>query len=148
MIFDARFLGSAAILVTLFVTGCATKQYPIEAQVAPAEAAMYTCHDIALELVKADQVEQQINQTGDTDVKSVMGFLGDFGIGNGMAKSHAREALATRRAQLHDAQLQKGCMNDIVPTANAATTATAPAPKPAAQEVATPAATAPTATHN
>lgn len=86
-------------------------------KVAPAEASILTCKDIALELVKTDQVEQQINQTGETDVKSVMGFLGDFGIGNSMAKSDARKALATRRAGLHDAQLQKGCMNGVIPTA-------------------------------
>lgn len=131
MMLHSRLFGSAVIYAAVFIAGCATKQYPIEAQVAPAEAAMYTCHDIALELVKTDQVEQQINQTGDTDVKSVMGFLGDFGIGNGMAKSHARDALATRRAELHDAQLQKGCMNDVVPAASA--------PNPSAQGVSTPA---------
>jgi hypothetical protein len=139
MMLHPRLFGSAVILTAVFIASCATKQYPIEAQVAPSEAAMYSCHDLALELVKCDQVEQQINQTGETDVKSVMGFLGDFGIGNGMAKSHAREALATRRAELHDAQLQKGCMNDIVPATSAAPTAAAPAST---------AAVAPATTHN
>jgi hypothetical protein len=143
----SQLTGSGVILAAVFIAGCATKQYPIEAQVAPAEAAMYTCHDIALELVKADQVEQQINATGSTDVKSVMGFLGDFGIGNSMAKSHARDALATRRAELHDAQLQKGCMNDIVPTAAVAPTAAALAPGIQGASMPAPAAGAPP-THN
>ena len=75
-----------------------------------------SCKDLALELVKCDQVEKQINETGSMDIRSVMGFLGDFGIGNGMAKSDARKALFIRRADLHDAQVQKGCMNDVAPT--------------------------------
>jgi len=103
---------SYAVAASIFLVGCATKHYPIETAVAPAEAQLMTCKDIALELVKCDQVEQQIDATGTTDVKSVMGFFGDFGIGNGMAKSDARAALATRRAGLHDAQLQHGCVND------------------------------------
>ena len=143
----SQLTGSGVILAAVFIAGCATKQYPIEAQVAPAEAAMYTCHDIALELVKADQVEQQINATGSTDIKSVMGFMGDFGIGNGMAKSHARDALATRRAQLHDAQLQKDCMKDIVPTGAVAPTAAALAPGIQGASMPAPAAGAPPTHH-
>lgn len=99
----------------LCLTGCATKRYPIATPLAPAEAALLTCKDIALELVRADQVEKQINDTGSMDIRSIAGFLGDFGIGNGMAKSEARKALATRRAALRDTELQKGCMKDIVP---------------------------------
>jgi hypothetical protein len=70
------------------------------------------CKDLALELVRADQVEKQIEETGAMDARSVAGFLGDFGIGNSMAKSEARKALADRRASLRDAQLQKNCVSE------------------------------------
>jgi hypothetical protein len=70
---------------------------------------------LALELVRADQVEKQFEETGSFDAKSAQGMLGNFCIGNGMAKSEARKALQTRRAARHDTQLQKNCMKDEVP---------------------------------
>lgn len=107
---------SIAALLALSVSACATKRYPIATPLAPAESALLTCKDLALELVRADQVEKQIDETGSMDARSVAGFLGDFGIGNSMAKSEARKALNDRRATLRDAQLQKGCVAEAPAT--------------------------------
>ena len=101
---------AVVVSIGLLVCACATKRYPIAMPVAPEEIALMSCNDIALEIVRADLVEKQINETGTMDGRTVAGFLGDFGIGNGMAKDEARKALASRREGLHAAQIQKGCI--------------------------------------
>jgi len=103
-----RFAVVASIGVTM--CACATKRYPIATPLAQEEVALMTCKDISLELIRADQIEKQINETGSMDGRSVAGFLGDFGIGNGMAKDEARKALASRRAGLLDAYVKKNCI--------------------------------------
>jgi hypothetical protein len=105
--------GQLVLLIAIIIfstTACATKRYPIATPMSSAEASMMTCKDLQLELLRADQVEKKINETGEFDSKTVIGFLGDFGIGNGMAKSEARNALADRRRTIHEAQLSKGCV--------------------------------------
>ena len=101
------------LLFTIFlfaaVTGCATKRYPIATPMSNSEASLLNCDNLNLELIRADQIDQQIEETGNFDGKTVIGFLGDFGIGNGMAKDEARAALAERRRTIRDAQTAKGC---------------------------------------
>ena len=99
-------------IFTLLISACATKRYPIATEVSQVEVKLMTCDNIALELVRADQIEKQIEATGSFDIKTVAGFLGDWGIGNGMAKSEARKALITRRSSLRAAQLEKGCLKN------------------------------------
>lgn len=100
----------------LLLSGCATKRYAIATPLAATEASLLSCRDITLELARADQTEKQIDETGKLDYRSVAGFLGDLGIGNGMAKEEARKALNQRRTGLRDLQVDKGCVNDTVPT--------------------------------
>ncbi len=69
-----------------------------------------TCKDLKLAILRSEQVDQQINETGKMDGRSVAGFLGDFGIGNSMAKNEARTALSTRVQTIRDAQVEKGCL--------------------------------------
>jgi hypothetical protein len=68
-----------------------------------------TCHDLELEVLRADQTERKIIETGEFDGKSVLGCLGDFGIGNAMAKDEAQAAIFARRVSIRDAQISKGC---------------------------------------
>jgi len=100
------------LVAALFVVGCATKQYPIAVPLSNAETNLMDCKDLELEVVKAEQVEQKINETGEFDGKSVLGVLGDFGIGNNMAKNDARKALSERKQTIRDAQVEKGCLGD------------------------------------
>ena len=97
-------------LVTMSITACATKRYPIATPLSPTEAKLMTCHDLELELLRADQVELKINETGEFDGKTVLGFFGDLGIGNGMAKEEARTAVSERKITIHEAQVEKGCL--------------------------------------
>lgn len=58
------------------------------------------CHDIKTEIAKTRSIEQEIEKTGEFDGKTILGFLGDFGIGNGIAKGDAREKVSARLGQL------------------------------------------------
>lgn len=98
------------IAIGMITSACATKRYPIATPMSSGEATVLNCENLNLELIRADQVEKQINETGEFDGKTVIGFLGDFGIGNGMAKEEARTALAERRRTIRDAQISKGCI--------------------------------------
>ena len=58
------------------------------------------CRDIKKEIAITRSIEQEIEKTGEFDGKTVLGFLGDFGIGNGIAKGDAREKVSARLGQL------------------------------------------------
>lgn len=88
-------------LLALVLTGCATKQYPQAAAVTPEETAMLNCNALDQELVKAHSVQHDIEQTGQFDALTVLGFVGDFGLGNGIAKYNA-----TRKAEKRVTALQ------------------------------------------
>lgn len=93
----------------MLVTGCATKRYPIATAWSQAEADAMDCNQLRLELIRARQVEQQIAETADFDWRSVAGFLGDYGIGNAMAKSDADRAIRQRISGIQEAQRAKSC---------------------------------------
>lgn len=97
-------------VAAIAIAGCATKRYPIATTLSPGEAELMTCDGLQLEILKAEQVEHQINETGEFDSKSALGILGDFGIGNGMAKSEARTALSARVGTIREAQARRGCL--------------------------------------
>lgn len=84
----------------LLLSACATKQYPQSAAVSVEESALMDCHDIKKEIAVTRSIEQDIEKTGEFDGKTVLGFLGDFGIGNGIAKGDAREKVSVRLGQL------------------------------------------------
>lgn len=117
MKFDTRILLTTSLVTVVLLTGCATKRYPIATPLAPTEASLLGCRDIALELARADQIQKQIDETGNMDWRSVAGFLGDLGIGNGMAKSEAHKAVNARRAALQEVQAKRDCVKDVVPAA-------------------------------
>lgn len=90
---------SAAVLA-MSLAGCATKQYPQATNVTGAESTAMDCKALQVEIAKTQSVQQEIEQTGEFDGRTVLGFLGDFGIGNGMAKGDARKKAANRLNQL------------------------------------------------
>lgn len=104
-----RVIVAALVVSALAAAGCATKRYPIAQPFTAAEAAAMDCGDIRLELVRAEQVQAQIADTANLDWRSAAGFLGDFGIGNAMARSEADQAITRRISALREAQAAKGC---------------------------------------
>lgn len=103
-----------ALAAVVLLAGCATKQYPQLAAVSEAEAAAFDCKDIQLEIIKAESARAEIDRIGEFDGRTVIGFLGDFGMGNGMAKSTAYEKADARLMQLRNLQTAKGCQAQAV----------------------------------
>lgn len=88
------------VLPLLLLAGCATKQYPQAPAMTAAEADAFQCKDVDVELAKAQSIRKEIDSTGQFDGRTVLGALGDFGIGNGMAKSDAYKKVDSRIQQL------------------------------------------------
>ena len=91
---------AVVISLVLLLSACATKQYPQAAAISGEESVLMNCHDIKTEIAKTRSIEQEIEKTGEFDGKTILGFLGDFGIGNGIAKGDAREKVSARPGQL------------------------------------------------
>ena len=106
----------------LLTSACATKRYPIATELSAVEQEALTCRELAIELAKTDEVEAKITDTATTDWRSVAGFLGDYGIGNAMAKSEATKALSERKMSIKAAQVKKGCSDAGIPVAEEETT--------------------------
>lgn len=68
-----------------------------------------SCRELELELIRADEVRKQISSTAEMDWRSVAGFLGDYGIGNAMAKNDAEKAVNNRVSSIRAAQASKNC---------------------------------------
>jgi len=88
------------IAFVVLLAGCATKQYPQAPAVTGEETTAFDCKAINQEIAKTHSIQQEINTTGQFDGRTVLGFLGDFGIGNGMAKSEAAKKADARLRQL------------------------------------------------
>jgi len=52
-------------------------------------------------------VQSDIEQTGQFDALTVLGFVGDFGLGNGIAKYNASQKAERRLAQLQSLKAAK-----------------------------------------
>lgn len=100
----------------LVVSACATKRYPIATPLSGTEAALLTCRELALELARTEETQAKIADTSQADWRSAAGFLGDFGIGNAMAKSEAEKALSERRTSIMTAQANKSCIGADEPS--------------------------------
>jgi hypothetical protein len=100
--------------LALVMAGCATKRYPIATSLGAAEAGALTCRELEIELLRAEEVRRQISQTAEVDWRSVAGFLGDYGIGNAMAKNDADKAINARVASIRAAQVEKRCAGSPV----------------------------------
>lgn len=123
----------AAIAALALIAGCATKRYPIAAPLSPTETSLMNCRELALEADRIESTRTQITDTAQTDWRSIAGFLGDYGIGNAMARSEAEAALQTRSQTIRSAQTTRGCMGPNEPAAIAAAQPTpAPVAAPAA----------------
>ncbi|MBO1111847.1 hypothetical protein [Bordetella petrii] len=96
-----------AILMVL--GGCATKNYGRQGEVTDFEKQTLTCREIELEQAKVHGYLAHIEKESEFDARSVLSFLGDFGMGNVMEKNAALEAANTRLSQLQTLSVQKGC---------------------------------------
>ncbi|WP_380178111.1 hypothetical protein [Kalamiella sp. sgz302252] len=88
------------LTLALLLSGCALKQYPASPPVSDVQQTQLDCPAVEKEIASQQQVQQQIDKTGEFNGLTVLGFIGDFGIGNGVAKSLAQKHADQRMDQL------------------------------------------------
>lgn len=96
-----------AVITIFLLAGCATKQYPQAPAVTGEEAAVFDCKALTQEIAKARSIQNEITEIGSFDGRTVMGFMGDFGLGNGIAKSSATSKANARLTQLESLKAAK-----------------------------------------
>jgi hypothetical protein len=111
-------LAVALVPALLITTGCATKRYGRLQPLTGAERAAYTCRDIDIEIAKVEAFKAQVAEGARFNVASVLGILGDYGIGNSMERKEADASAARRLAQLNDIKAEKGCSSSYLSTAD------------------------------
>src|SRR5260370_33797573 len=95
---------------SISLTACATERFGREQRVTAAEKTSLTCEQTDLEIAKVDGFLTDTEaQWEDTHGRRLLGFLGDFGIGNHMERKDAIESADTRRQQLLELRAVKHC---------------------------------------
>lgn len=113
-----RVFVAAVILPALLAAGCATKRYGRLQPLTGAERVAYTCREIDLEIAKVQAFQQQVIEGAQFNVASVLGILGDYGIGNSMERSSAEASAARRLGQLNDLKSERGCSGSYLSSAD------------------------------
>lgn len=88
------------IALSLSLSGCALKQYPASPPVSDVQATTLDCTGVEDALASQQQTQEQIDKTGEFSGLTVLGFMGDFGISNGVAKAMAQNDADKRQKQL------------------------------------------------
>lgn len=91
------------------LAGCSTKNYGRQGELTDFERQTMSCREIDMERSKIDGYLSQIEKESEFDGRSVLSFLGDFGIGNTMEKSAAKKAAQNRLSQLRSLSIQRNC---------------------------------------
>ena len=99
-----------AITLILATSACATQRYGRAVNVTETEKKQLSCKEVNIELAKAEEFLSDIRkQRLETNGAHVIGFLGDFGIGNAMEGNAAELSGENRLKQLRDLQSSKNC---------------------------------------
>ena len=93
----------------LTLTGCATKNYGRQGELTQYEKDTMTCRELALEQAKAQGFIEHVEKESKFDGRSVLSFLGDFGVGNVIEKGEALKSANKRLDQLKEVEKQKNC---------------------------------------
>ncbi|MBF6631852.1 MAG: hypothetical protein ITG01_11985 [Comamonas sp.] len=98
-----------AAVTAAALAGCATKNYGRQGELTEFEKTSMTCRELDLEMAKVHGYLGHVDKESQFDGRSVLSFLGDFGMGNIMEKNAAMEAANKRLAQLNAARAAKNC---------------------------------------
>jgi len=99
-------------LCCLLAAGCATQRFGRMTPLSETEKQTFECRDIRIEMAKAEEFLFDVRRTRrDTNGAHVLGFLGDFGIGNVMEGDAAELSGETRLKDLKDLQTRKSCIS-------------------------------------
>lgn len=87
-------------LCLLAAQGCATKNYGRVGTVTDFERQTMSCREIQLEQARVNGFTQAVEKESEFSGRSILSFLGDFGIGNVIEKRSALESADHRAGQL------------------------------------------------
>jgi hypothetical protein len=99
----------ALIVLTVSLTGCATKHYGRQGILTNYEKSSMDCKEIGLELAKVNGYIRGVDEESGFDARSVLSFATDFGIGNVMEKRAALKSAKKRKLALEDLSVQRSC---------------------------------------
>lgn len=97
------------LVLVLLVSACATKRYGRLQGLSEVEQERYSCEDIEIELAKVDQFNKEVKEGTKFNSESMLGFLGDLGIGNRIEKKKAVKSAADRQQELEELATAKSC---------------------------------------
>ena len=98
------------LLSALIITSCTTQRYGRQQPISGVEKAAFTCRDIKLQIAQSEEFLNNVRiQRHDTSSAHVMGFLGDFGIGNVMEGDAAELSGEKRLSELKSLSAERGC---------------------------------------
>ncbi len=98
------------VVCCLIVAACATQRFGRMTPLSETEKQSLDCREIRIEIAKADEFLFDVRRTRrDTSGVHVLGFLGDFGIGNVMEGDAAELSGESRLKELKDLQIRKNC---------------------------------------
>lgn len=95
--------------VSILLSGCATKHYGRQPELTSFEESTLSCREMDLEIAKVEGFLQTVDDESSFDGRSVLSFLGDFGIGNVLEKNSAVDSANKRLDQLKDLRFKKQC---------------------------------------
>lgn len=96
-------------IAALTISGCATKRYGRLQPLTTAETEAYDCRALDIEVAKVEAFRQQVSDGARFNGASVLGFLGDYGIGNASEKNSAERTATQRMNELLAAKASKHC---------------------------------------
>lgn len=106
------YLWVSAVTLVL-ISGCSTKNYGRQGELTQYEKETMSCREIELEEAKVHGFLQHVDKESQFDGRSVLSFLGDFGIGNTMEKNSTLESANSRLSQLQLLRVKNGCTTGI-----------------------------------
>lgn len=102
-----------AVGMCLLTAACATQRFGRATPLSETEKQEFTCKDIKLDIARTQEFLMNVKMSRhDTNGAHVLGFLGDFGIGNVMEGDAAELSGETRLKQLQDLKAQKQCESE------------------------------------
>ena len=97
-------------IIALSITACATQRYGRENELTATEKKYFTCKDVEIEIAKTESFLSEVRmKRADTSGAHVLGFLGDFGIGNVLEGDAAELSGEKRLKDLREYKIEKGC---------------------------------------
>ena len=99
------------VVAGLLIASCATERYGRLQEITPTEAKILTCEQIEVEVEKCNYFIKGTNDKDDEFTgNDVLGFLGDFGIGNSMEHTAAIKSATDRLVELTELKREKNCV--------------------------------------